>query len=127
MAGTTHGKTLGELEVDGLSLGNRRESAVADVLSEESDRTLREAPTRLDETSELADAATLLTEDVLSAGGADNNLGKDGGAANLDTGVAVGTEGAGEELIEFGVENTVCDKLALLGDGHITMKEKKVG
>jgi hypothetical protein len=46
------------------------------------------AVTLLDDSGELANLAALLAEDILSAGGEDDDLGTLGGGADLNTGVA---------------------------------------
>lgn len=114
VASAADGDTVGELEVDGLSLCNSGESTVADVLSIE--LNILDTPAGLDESSQLADAATLLTDDGLGAGSADDDGGRSRGAANLDTSVTLRTEDAGEELVQFSIEDTVSNELALLGD-----------
>jgi hypothetical protein len=62
----------------------------------------------LDERGELADAAALLAKDFLCVGGADDDVGDGGGDADLDTGVAFLGKLALEELVQLGVEDTVC-------------------
>ena len=52
-----------------------------------------------------------LTEHVLGAGGADDDLGPHGGDADLDAGVAVLSELTHEELVELGVEDAIGHEL----------------
>lgn len=94
----------------------------------------------MDERGELTDAASLLSEDLLGVGGADDyktgvsasrssssrsiyiyiegrtDVGDGRGDADFDTGIALLGQLAGEELVQFGIENTVGDELATLGD-----------
>lgn len=51
------------------------------------------------------------TEDVLGAGGTDDDLGAHGGDAHLDAGVAVLCELAGEHLIQLREEHAIRHEL----------------
>ena len=62
---------------------------------------LREAEALLDHGGELTNASTLLAKHVLCASGPDDDLGADGGRADLDAGVTLLSELAVQEL-EFG-------------------------
>jgi hypothetical protein len=115
IAGTTNGKTVQELVAERLALSNGAETAVLDLGGVERDGVLGELEALLDERSELADAATLLAEDLLSVGGADDDIGDGGGDADLDAGVALLSELTLEELVELSVEDTVSDELLALG------------
>ena len=64
----------------------------------------------------LADAATLLTENLLSVGGANDDVGNGRSNTDFDTGVTLLSEFALEELVELGVEHTVGDELSALRD-----------
>jgi hypothetical protein len=72
VAGTTNGKTVKELVAEGLALSDSGETAVLDLGGVEGDGVLGELEALLDEGGELADAATLLTENLLGVGGTDN-------------------------------------------------------
>jgi hypothetical protein len=72
VTGTTDGKTVQELVAEGLALSDSGETAVLDLGGIEGNGVLGELETLLDEGSELADAATLLTENLLGVGGTDN-------------------------------------------------------
>ena len=129
------GKTTEKLVAERLALSNRRETAVLDLLGVELKRVIGELEALLDERGELADAATLLTEDLLGVGSADDDLKRERGfivvlalpqrkthlsAGVGDTDVAARVtllgELAGEEVIQLGAEDTVSDELALLAD-----------
>ena len=115
IAGTTDGKTVEELVAEGLALGDGAETAVLDLGGVEGDGVLGELEALLDEGGELADAAALLSKDLLGVGGADDDVGDGGGDADLDAGVTLLSELALEELVELGVEDTVSDELLALG------------
>lgn len=74
VACTTDGKTAEELVAERLALGDSGESTVLDLLSVKLEGVLGELETLLDERGELADAATLLTEDLLCVGCTDDDL-----------------------------------------------------
>ena len=66
------GKATEELVPERLALSNSGETTVLDLLGVELKGVLGELETLLDEGGELADAATLLTENLLGVGGTDN-------------------------------------------------------
>lgn len=115
IASTANGKTVEELVAEGLALSDGGETTVLDLGGVEGDRVLGELEALLDEGGELADAATLLTENLLGVGGADDDVGNGGSDADLDAGVALLGQLALEELVQLGVEDTVSDELSPLG------------
>lgn len=108
VAGTADGETVQQLVAEGLALSDGGQTAVLDLGGIQRDRVLGKLEALLDERGELADAATLLAEDLLGVGGPDDDVGDRGGNADLDAGVTLLSELALEELVELGVENTVC-------------------
>lgn len=72
IARTTDGETVEELVAEGLALGNSTETTVLDLGGIKGDGVLGELEALLDEGGQLADAATLLTENLLGVGGTDN-------------------------------------------------------
>lgn len=115
IASTSDGETVEELVAEGLALSDGRETAGLDLGGVEGDGVLGELESLLDERGELADAATLLTENLLGVGGADDDVGDGGSDADLDARVTLLSELALEELVELGVEDTVGDELSPLG------------
>jgi hypothetical protein len=115
IAGTSNGETVEELVSEGLALSDGGETAVLDLGGVEGDGVLGELESLLDERGELANAAALLTENLLGVGGSDDDVGNGGGDADLDAGVTLLSELALEELVELGVEDTVSDELSPLG------------
>lgn len=111
VAGTAHRQTRQQLELDGLALGDSRQTTVLHLLSEQLNRALSKLEALLDDGSELADAAAILAQDVLGLGGADHNLGALGSDADLDTRVPILRQKAGQQFVQLGVENTVSNKL----------------
>ena len=72
------------------------------------------------EDTNLTDSASLLSENLLSVCSADDDVGDGGGDADFDAGVALLGQLTLEELVELGVEDTVCYELAALGDVDTT-------
>lgn len=122
VASPSDGQTIEKLVTEGLALGDGRETTVLDLGGVERDRVLGELEALLDKRGEFADAATLLSENLLCVGGADDDVGDGGGDADLDAGVALLSQLALEELVQLGVENTVCGVLVMcaifLTPGH---------
>ena len=70
----TDGKTTEQLVSERFALSDSRETTVLDLLGVKLKGVVGELETLLDERSELADAATLLTEDLLGVGSTDDDL-----------------------------------------------------
>lgn len=115
IASTTDGETVEKLVSEGLALSDGGETTVLDLGGVEGDGVLGELESLLDEGSELADAASLLTEDLLGVGSADDDVGNGRSHADLDAGVTLLGELALEELVQLGIEDTVSDELSALG------------
>ena len=112
VASPSDGQTIEKLVSEGLALGDGGETTVLDLGGVEGDGVLGELESLLDERGELTDAATLLSKNLLGVCGADDDVGDSGGDADLDAGVTLLSELALEELVQLGVENTVCGGLA---------------
>jgi len=110
------GKPTKELVPQALALGNSRETTALDLLGVELEGVFGELEPLLDERGELADAATLLTEDFLSVGGTDDDFGTGVRNADLTPRVTLLCQLAGEELAQLGAEHTVGHELSLLAD-----------
>ena len=67
-------KTAEKLVPQTLALSDSRETTVLDLLGEELEGVFGELETLLHEGSKLTDATSLLTEDLLGVGGADDDL-----------------------------------------------------
>jgi hypothetical protein len=70
----TDGETAEKLVAQALTLRDRGQTTELDLLGVELQGVLRELEPLLDERGELADAATLLAEDLLGVGSTDNDL-----------------------------------------------------
>jgi len=111
VGGTSDGKTTEELVSERLALGDSVETTVLNLLGVELERVVGELESLLDESSELTDAATLVTKNLLGVGGTDDDLGAGVGNTDLTARVSFLGELTSEELVELGGENTVSDKL----------------
>merc|ERR1719329_58177 len=116
VASTTDSQTHHQLVAERFSLGSGAESTVLDTLGEEVDGTLGEPESLLNDRGELTDADGLVTEDILGAGGVDDDLSGSGGNADLDTGVVIFSQLTSQKLVKLGVEDTIRNELPFLGD-----------
>jgi hypothetical protein len=108
VASPSDSQTIEQLVSEGLALGDGRQTTVLDLSGVEGDRVLRELEALLDERGELSDAATLLSKDLLRVGGPDDDVGDGRRDTDLDARVALLGQLALEELVQFGIEDTVC-------------------
>lgn len=67
-------KATKELVTEGFALGDSRKTTVLDLLSVELKGVIGELEALLDERGKLADAATLLTQDLLGVGSTNDDL-----------------------------------------------------
>jgi len=116
VASTTDGKTLEKLVLERLALSHGAETTVHDTLNIELNLTVTEAETLLNDGGKLTDALTVLTKNCLGASSTDDDLSASGSVTNLNTSKALITEHAGHELAKLAVENSICNKLSLLGN-----------
>ena len=77
-------ETTKKLVAERLALGDGRETTVLDLLGVKLKGVVGELEALLDERSKLADAATLLTQNLLGVGGADDDLGRAGSLKSFD-------------------------------------------
>ncbi len=115
----TDGETVEELVLEGLNVGS---SGQVLVEGEGFDAELNlvvlvvEVVSLFDEGLNFLDLAGLGAEEVLAVGGADADLSAHVGSTDLNTSVALHTEGSHEELVELGLEDTVSNELFLGSD-----------
>lgn len=112
------GQAVEQLISQALALSHGAQTSVLNLRGVQADAVLRELEALLDQARELADPASLLAEHFLGVGCADDDVGDGGSDADFDAGIAFFGELALEKFIEFGVEDTVGDELALLGAGE---------
>mmetsp|Transcript_15213 Transcript_15213/g.42884 ORF Transcript_15213/g.42884 Transcript_15213/m.42884 type:complete len:280 (-) Transcript_15213:156-995(-) len=113
VARTSHGQPSQQLELEGFGLGLGAEAAVLHALGVQLDGAIGEFESLLHDGGQLADAASVLSQHALGAGGADDDLGSVRGGADLNSGVSVLGQFAIQQLVQFGVEDSISDKLAL--------------
>lgn len=132
VAGTADSQTVKQLELDGFGLGDSAETAVLDTLGVKFDGVFGEAETLLNEGGEFTDTATLLAEDVLGVGGADDDsvakyisintalsphlfsihvLGACRSDTDFNASVTVFGQFTSKELVQFSIKDTVSNLL----------------
>jgi hypothetical protein len=115
IAGTADGETVEKLVAEGLALCDGGKTAVLDLGGVQGNGVLWELEALLDQGGELANAAALLSENLLGVGRTDDDVGDGWGDADLDARVSLLSELALEELVQLGVENTIGNELPALG------------
>jgi hypothetical protein len=110
---TANGKSSKELVLETFCLSLSTKTTVHDTLGIKLNGTIIEIESLLNKRGQLTDALSLLSENVLSTGGTYDNVGAVRSGADLNTGVTILSKLTGKELIELGVEASVCDELAL--------------
>ena len=68
----------------------------------------------MDEGGELANASSLLTENFLCVRGSNDNVGNGGCNSDFYAGISFLSKFTLEELVQLGVEDTICDELSAL-------------
>ena len=107
-------QTVEELVSEGLALCDGGKTTVLDLSSVEGDGVLGELESLLDEGGEFADSTSLLAEDFLGVGCADDDIGDGGCDSDFDTRVSLLSQLALEELVQFCVEDTIGHELSPL-------------
>jgi hypothetical protein len=110
---TTNGKSSKKLVLETLSLSLSTKTTVHDTLSIKLNGTIIKVESLLNKRGQLTDALSLLSENVLGTGSTYDDVGAVRSGTNLNTGVTILSKLTGKELIELGVEASVCDELAL--------------
>jgi hypothetical protein len=111
VAGATDSNAVEELVLEGLALSNGAETTERNLLGVQLNGVLGELEALLDQGGQLADTATLNTENLLSLGSTDDDLSAGRGNADLNARVTLSSELTLEELVQFGVENTIGNEL----------------
>jgi hypothetical protein len=90
------------------------ETTILDLGGVEGDGVLGELESFLDQGGKFADSSSLLTENFLGVGCADDDIGDGGCDSDFDTRVSLLSQLALEELVQFCVEDTIGDELSPL-------------
>lgn len=118
VASTANGDTVEQLEAEGLGLREGRESTEGDALGVQLDGTVAETETLLNDGGQLANAAALLSQNILGTSGADDHLSALGSLADLYSGISVVGELSGQKVVQLGVEQTVLNELRSLNQTY---------
>jgi hypothetical protein len=107
-------QTVEELVSEGLALCDGGETTILDLGGVEGDGVLGELESFLDQGGKFANSSSLLTENFLGVGCADDDIGDGGCDSDFDTRVSLLSQLALEELVQFCVEDTIGDELSPL-------------
>jgi len=116
IAGSANGETSEELVSQALALSNSGQTTELNFLGVELETVLREFEALLNKSGEFTNPATFFAKDLASMCRTNDDLSASMGHTNVATRVTFFREFAGEEFIEFGAENTICDELSLFAD-----------
>jgi len=111
IASPAHSETTQKLVLQVLGLSNGTQSTVHNALSIEFNSAGGEVESLLNNRGELPDATSLVTKNVLGAGGSDDDLSAGRGNTDLYARVALLSELTSQELVKFGEEYTIGDEL----------------
>jgi len=125
VACSSHGQTVQQLVSERFALGDGRETAVLDLGGIEGNAVLGELESLLDERGEFADSSTLFAQDFLGVCRPDDDVGDCRRDSNFNAGVALLGQLALEELVQLGIENTVGNELASLGDRSLLSRHDR--
>jgi hypothetical protein len=114
IACTSDSQTVEEFVSERFALSDGGKTSVLNLGGVEGDGVFGELESLLDEGGELANASSLLSENFLCVGCANDDVGDGWGNADLDSRVSFLSQLALEELVQFGVEDTICDELSPL-------------
>jgi len=116
IASSSYGKTVEQFVSKRLALSDGRETTVLNLGSVEGDGVFREFETLLNERCEFTNASSLLAEDFLGVGCANDDVGDGGSDADFDTRVSLLSQFTLEKFVQLGVEDTIRDELSSLRD-----------
>jgi hypothetical protein len=114
IASAANSETVEELVSEGFALCDGGETAILDFGRIERDGVFWELESLLDEGGEFTDSSSLLAENFLCVGGSDDDIGDGGCDTDFDSRVSFLSKFALEKLVQFGVEDTICDELSPL-------------
>jgi len=110
---TTDSKSSQQFEFEGFGLGLGTQSSVLDAFGIQLDGTVGESESLLNDTGQFTNAATVFSQNVLGTGGSDNDFGTVGSRTDLNSSITVFGQFGNQEFVEFGVKDTIGNKLAL--------------
>jgi len=107
----SYGQTSQKFVSQTLALSNGAQTSLLELLGIEFDCTVTEFESLLDEGGELPDTTSLVSKDFLCVGSADDDFGSGRSYTDFAARVALFSEFAGKEFIEFGEEDSVGNEL----------------
>mmetsp|Transcript_14500 Transcript_14500/g.26274 ORF Transcript_14500/g.26274 Transcript_14500/m.26274 type:complete len:202 (+) Transcript_14500:156-761(+) len=112
ITGTTDGKSTEQLEFERFRLRLSTETTVLHALGIEFHSAVGKVKSLLHDARQFSNALSLFAQDILSASGANDNFGTMRCGADFDASVAIFGQFASQEFIEFGIKDSVGNKLA---------------
>lgn len=114
IACSTNCQTVEELVSERLALCDGGETAVLDLGGVKGDGVLGELESLLNKGGKLADSSSLLAENFLCVGCADDDIGDGGCNSDFDARVSLLSQLALEEFVQLCVEDTIGNELSSL-------------
>jgi hypothetical protein len=114
IASAANSETIEEFVSEGFALCDGGKTSVLDLGRVERDGVFWELESLLNERGEFADSSSLLAENFLGVGRSNDDIGDGGCDTDFDSRVSFLSKFALEELVQFGVEDTICDELSPL-------------
>ena len=114
IACSTNCQTVEKLVSKGLALCDGGETTILDLGGVKGDGVLGELESLLDEGGELADSSSLLAENFLCVGCADDDIGDGGCNSDFDARVSLLSQLALKEFVQLCVEDTIGNELSSL-------------
>jgi hypothetical protein len=114
IASSSDSETVQKFVSEGFALCDGGETTVLDLCGIERNGVLWELESLLDQRGEFANSSSLLAENFLCVGCANDDIGDGGGNADFNTRVSLLGQLTLEELVQFSVEDTISNKLSPL-------------
>mmetsp|Transcript_21229 Transcript_21229/g.35278 ORF Transcript_21229/g.35278 Transcript_21229/m.35278 type:complete len:217 (-) Transcript_21229:70-720(-) len=116
VACAAHSETTEKFVSERFCLSHGTSCTILNPFGKELHTVLWEIVTLLHHRCELTNATALVPEHLPGFGGSDDDLSSNRCDADLHTGIAILGQGSHQEFVQLSVEDTISDKLALLGD-----------
>ena len=114
VAGAASRQARKKLEAEGFTLGDRRQATILHLLGVKLDGAVGKLEALLDDGGQFADAAAILAENLLGAGGTDDDFSALRSDTHFHTGIAIFREKTSQKLVKLGIEDTVGNKLQMI-------------
>mmetsp|Transcript_21230 Transcript_21230/g.35281 ORF Transcript_21230/g.35281 Transcript_21230/m.35281 type:complete len:217 (-) Transcript_21230:70-720(-) len=116
VACAAHSETTEKFVSERFCLSHGTSCTILNPFGKELHTVLWKVVTLLHHGGQFADAAALVPKHFTGLCGPDDDFRADGRDPHLHTGIAILGQGSHQEFVQLSVEDTISDKLALLGD-----------